>query len=99
VTTACRIREEYLVQTARGGDQVQSLRGSAAQVADGLEAAEEDAEVRNCPIEELNVAGTLAVEDEEKVVYASPSRTRQYLYTIQDHKSGQNQVQRSRVWH
>lgn len=50
-------------------DEMQSLRAFAAEVARGLDAAEQDFETRREIIELLNVEGTLAMEDEQKVTY------------------------------
>ncbi|MFC2046567.1 recombinase family protein [Chloroflexota bacterium] len=50
-------------------DEMQSLQAFAAQVANGMDAAEQDFETRREIIELLNVEGTLAVEDEQKVIY------------------------------
>ena len=51
-------------------DEIQSLRDFAAEVAEGLQCAEEDFETRRRIIEELDVQVTLSVEDGQKVLYA-----------------------------
>jgi site-specific DNA recombinase len=50
-------------------EQIQSLQDFAAEVAEGLAAAEEDFETRRQVIEALDVRVTLAVEDDQKVIY------------------------------
>ena len=50
-------------------EQIQSLHEFAAEVAEGLAAAEEDFETRRQVIEALDVRATLAVEDDQKVIY------------------------------
>jgi site-specific DNA recombinase len=50
-------------------EQMQTLQDFAADVAEGLEAAEADFQTRRCIIEALDVQATLAVEDGQKVVY------------------------------
>ena len=51
-------------------DQIRTLQEFAAEVATGLDKADHDFGVRRNIIEILDVTATLAVEDEEKVVYA-----------------------------
>ncbi len=50
-------------------EQIQSLKDFAAEVAGGLEHADEDFESRRQIIDTLDVRATLAVEDGDKVVY------------------------------
>ncbi len=51
-------------------DQIRTLQEFATQVAGGLDKADRDFGVRRGIIEILDVTATLAVEDEEQVVYA-----------------------------
>ena len=51
-------------------EEIQSLRDFAAEVAEGLQYAEEDFETRRRIIEELDVQVTLSVEDGQKALYA-----------------------------
>ncbi len=50
-------------------EQIQSLKDFATEVAEGLERADADFETRRQIIDTLDVRATLAIEDEEKVVY------------------------------
>ena len=51
-------------------EQIQSIQEFAAKVGENLEAMDADFDARRRIIEELDVWATLAVEDEQKVVYA-----------------------------
>jgi site-specific DNA recombinase len=51
-------------------EQVQGLQAFAAQVGEGLADADADFDFRRFVVDTLDVTATLAVEDEEKVVYA-----------------------------
>ena len=59
----------YLEVQTLTDDQIQSIRAFAAEVAEGLKAAEEDFQMQRRIIEELDVQATLAIEDGQKVVY------------------------------
>lgn len=61
---SAEINAESLTQ-----DQIHSLQEFATQVAEGLDEADHDFGVRRSIIEILDVKATLAVEDEEQVVY------------------------------
>jgi hypothetical protein len=50
-------------------DQIRTLEQFAAQVAEGLDKAEDDFRVRRSIIEILDVQATLAVEDDEQIIY------------------------------
>lgn len=60
----------YLEMQTLTEDQVLSIQAFAAEVAEGLSAAEDDYKIKRRIIEELDVQATLAIEDGQKVVYA-----------------------------
>ena len=74
-TTVAALDQERASLTSRleaqilTDDEMQNLQAFAAEVAQGMDAAEHDFETRREIIELLNVEGTLAVEDEQKVIY------------------------------
>jgi site-specific DNA recombinase len=61
--------DAQLTADALSDDDVQSMFAFAAEVAEGLEAADEDFAMRRRIIELLDVRVTLAIEDGEKVIY------------------------------